>query len=118
MSFDTDIVNNSGKGPNYPVPDSVKNKFNWGAFLFSWVWGFGNHTFIVVVLGCMMWIISILINKLFGQNITIQVFSSLAGLLMCILFKSHKIAGGFLCILHKNHLFDRYRTGLRKKCNF
>ena len=28
-------VNTSGKGPNAPVPNAVKGKFNWGAFFLT-----------------------------------------------------------------------------------
>ena len=41
--------NNSGKGPNTPVPDVVAKRFNWGAFLLSWIWGIGNKTYITLL---------------------------------------------------------------------
>ena len=33
-----DIINNSGQG-DVPVVKVVTDKFNWGAFFFSWIWG-------------------------------------------------------------------------------
>lgn len=42
--------NNSGQGPNTPVPDIVARKFNWGAFLLSWIWGLGNNTYITLLI--------------------------------------------------------------------
>lgn len=42
--------NNSGQGPNTPVPDIVARKFNWGAFLLSWIWGLGNKTYITLLM--------------------------------------------------------------------
>ena len=42
--------NNSGQGPNTPVPDIVARKFNWGAFLLSWIWGLGNKTYITLII--------------------------------------------------------------------
>ena len=42
--------NNSGQGPNTPVPDIVARNFNWGAFLLSWIWGLGNKTYITLII--------------------------------------------------------------------
>lgn len=42
--------NNSGKGGDYPVLDIIKDKFNWGAFLLSWIWGIGNKTYITLIM--------------------------------------------------------------------
>ena len=42
----SNLQNNSGQGPNVQVPDVVAKKFNWGAFLLSWIWGIGNKTWI------------------------------------------------------------------------
>ena len=44
-----DLANNSGQGPSSPVLDIVAKKFNWGAFLLSWIWGLGNKTFITLI---------------------------------------------------------------------
>ena len=59
MAFDNDtfndiirepyVTNNSGGGENIAVPDVVKNRFNWGAFLLHWIWGIGNKTYIACV---------------------------------------------------------------------
>lgn len=37
--------NTSGKGKTAAVPDEVK-RWNWGAFLLHWIWGYGNKTYI------------------------------------------------------------------------
>ena len=44
------LENTSGQGQNAVVPEEVKNKFNWGAFLLSWIWGIGNKTWITFVI--------------------------------------------------------------------
>ena len=43
------LNNNSGQGPNSEVPDEVANRYNWGAFTFSWIWGLGNKTYITLL---------------------------------------------------------------------
>ena len=43
------FVNTSGRGINAKVPAVVKTKFNWGACLLSWIWGFGNQTYITLI---------------------------------------------------------------------
>ncbi|MBR6126586.1 hypothetical protein IKQ21_02780 [bacterium] len=42
--------NNSGQGPNTPVPDVVAKRFNWGACLLNWIWGLGNKTYITLLI--------------------------------------------------------------------
>lgn len=42
--------NTSGRGENAKVPESVANKFNWGAFLFNWIWGLGNKCYITLII--------------------------------------------------------------------
>lgn len=44
------IDNNSGRGANTQVPDIVAKRFNWGAFLLSWIWGLGNKTYITLLI--------------------------------------------------------------------
>lgn len=39
----TDIENTSGQGPASQVPAEIR-RWNWGAFLLSWIWGIGNNT--------------------------------------------------------------------------
>lgn len=43
------FANNSGQGPNTPVISLVSNRFNWGAFGLSWIWGLFNKTFITLI---------------------------------------------------------------------
>ena len=43
------LNNNSGQGPNSEVQDEVANRYNWGAFTFSWIWGLGNRTYITLL---------------------------------------------------------------------
>lgn len=33
---------------NTIVPESVKKRFNWGAFFLTWIWGLGNQTYITL----------------------------------------------------------------------
>ena len=42
--------NTSGLGINSAVPEEVKNHFNWGAFLLTWIWGIGNNTFLTLII--------------------------------------------------------------------
>ena len=44
------FVNNSGQGENIAVPEVVADKFNWGAFLLTWIWGLGNKTYITFLI--------------------------------------------------------------------
>ncbi len=48
MSMESE--NTSGQGQNAFVPEEVKNRFNWGAFLLNWIWGIGNNTYITLVI--------------------------------------------------------------------
>lgn len=41
--------NTSGMGSKYPAPANVANRFNWGCFLLTWIWGIGNKTYILLV---------------------------------------------------------------------
>lgn len=41
--------NTSGTGPGAAVPDEI-NRWNWGAFLLTWIWGIGNGTFIALLM--------------------------------------------------------------------
>jgi hypothetical protein len=40
--------NTSGQGKASVVPPEIK-KWNWGAFLLSWIWGIGNNTYIALL---------------------------------------------------------------------
>lgn len=42
--------NTSGMGEKSIVPPSVKNKFNWGACMATWMWGIGNKTYITLII--------------------------------------------------------------------
>ena len=70
MSEQTIVENNSGMGKDIQVPEVVAKRFNWGAFLLSWIWGLGNGTYITLIgllvcfipfvggliaLGCSIW---------------------------------------------------------------
>lgn len=39
------MENTSGQGPAAQVPAEIR-RWNWGAFLLTWIWGIGNSTFI------------------------------------------------------------------------
>ncbi len=45
-----DLENNSGQGKDSPVLNIVKDKFNWGAFYWSWLWGIFNNSFITLII--------------------------------------------------------------------
>lgn len=42
------MENTSGGGSTAPVPAEV-DRWNWGAFLLTWIWGLGNNTFIALL---------------------------------------------------------------------
>lgn len=41
--------NNSSTGEQAQVPDEIVGKFNWGAFLLTWIWGIGNRSWITLI---------------------------------------------------------------------
>jgi Cytochrome oxidase complex assembly protein 1 len=41
--------NTSGLGKSATVPAEI-DRWNWGAFLLSWIWGIGNNTFIALLM--------------------------------------------------------------------
>lgn len=43
------MENTSGRGSNAEVPPEI-NRWNWGAFLLTWVWGIGNSTLIALLM--------------------------------------------------------------------
>ncbi|MCP1376093.1 cytochrome c oxidase assembly factor Coa1 family protein [Dyella lutea] len=43
------MENTSGGGSGATVPAEIK-RWNWGAFLLSWIWGIGNNTFIAFLM--------------------------------------------------------------------
>lgn len=44
-SVDAAALNTSGQGKGAPIPPEVEG-WNWGAFLFGWIWGVGNEVWI------------------------------------------------------------------------
>lgn len=50
MADETMMENTSGAGQAAVVPAEIANKFNWGAFLLSWIWGLGNATYITLLM--------------------------------------------------------------------
>ncbi len=42
--------NNSGQGKGIELPNEIKNRFNWGAFLLGPFWGIGNNSYITFTL--------------------------------------------------------------------
>jgi len=42
------MKNTSGQGKSAVIPAEIK-KWNWGAFLLSWIWGLGNKTYIALL---------------------------------------------------------------------
>lgn len=43
------MENTSGGGSNAMVPPEI-DRWNWGAFLLTWIWGVGNNTFIALLM--------------------------------------------------------------------
>ena len=43
-------ANNSGMGSGTEVPVEIRDKWNWGAFGFNWIWGIGNDTWIALLM--------------------------------------------------------------------
>jgi hypothetical protein len=55
------MENTSGGGPKAVVPREI-DRWNWGAFLLTWIWGIGNNTFIALLMfvpfvNVVMWIV-------------------------------------------------------------
>ena len=44
------VANNSGMGSGTEVPLEIRDKWNWGAFGFNWIWGIGNNTWIALLM--------------------------------------------------------------------
>lgn len=62
---DSESENTSGQGRHASVPNEIKN-WNWGAFLFTWIWGIGNNTFIAFL--CFIPIINIAVVFVLGAK--------------------------------------------------
>lgn len=43
------MENTSGTGPNAVVPPEI-DRWNWGAFMLSWIWGIANNTYIAFLM--------------------------------------------------------------------
>ena len=43
------MENTSGQGKTAAVPGEI-DRWNWGAFLMSWIWGIGNNTYIALLM--------------------------------------------------------------------
>ena len=58
------LINNSGKGGDYPVVKLVTDKFNWGAFLFTWIWGchYKKWITLLIIPACLIPILCILVS--------------------------------------------------------
>jgi len=50
IANEASMANNSGQGKGTIVPEVVSDKFNWGAFLLSWIWGLGNKSYITLTM--------------------------------------------------------------------
>lgn len=42
--------NTSGQGESAVVPPEIADRWNWGAFLLTWIWGVANSTFIALLM--------------------------------------------------------------------
>lgn len=57
------MKNTSGKGESAIVPDEIK-QWNWGAFLFNWIWGLANEVYIALL--CLVPFIGIIMIFVIG----------------------------------------------------
>ncbi|MBQ8886255.1 MAG: hypothetical protein IJY61_00960 [Candidatus Gastranaerophilales bacterium] len=62
-----DIINNSGRG-NQPIIKLVSDKFNWGAFFLSWVWGlnYGKNITLLMIPAFFIPPVALLLSIWFG----------------------------------------------------
>lgn len=62
-----DIINNSGRG-NQPIIKLVSDKFNWGAFFLSWVWGlnYGKNVTLLMIPAFFIPPVGLLLSIWFG----------------------------------------------------
>ena len=62
------LINNSGKGGDYPVVKLVTDKFNWGAFLFTWIWGcyYKKWITLLIIPACIIPILPLILSIWFG----------------------------------------------------
>ena len=82
MSYENNTpTNTSGQGKNAVVPETVKNRFNWGAFLLSWIWGIGNNSYIafltfvlyfIPVIGCFLSFLFCIVLGIKGNELAWQ----------------------------------------------
>ena len=47
--INTTLPNNYGQGGGTDIPEDIRNKWNWGAFLLNWIWGIGNSVWIALL---------------------------------------------------------------------
>ncbi len=78
-------VNTSGKGPNAPVPSAVKNKFNWGAFFLSWIWGLYHKAYLTLLVFLAL-PVAIFLKFLFPEGNTINSIVNVVNIILCIWF--------------------------------
>lgn len=50
QNLNQDLTNNSGQGKGSRVLSVVSDKFNWGAFFFSWIWGLCNKCYLTLII--------------------------------------------------------------------
>lgn len=58
------LPNSSGAGAMAEVPPEILGRWNWGAFLCSWIWGIGNNTWLALLwfVPCVGWIMSFVLG--------------------------------------------------------
>lgn len=49
QNLNQDLTNNSGQGKGSKVLSVVSDKFNWGAFLLTWVWGLCHKCYLTLI---------------------------------------------------------------------
>ena len=68
-------ANTSGQGSKAPVPKLAANKFNWGAFFLTWIWGLYHKKYLTLIV-LLILPVTILLHK-FTPQLDVKVLSCL-----------------------------------------
>ncbi len=73
--------NNSGQGPTAKAPAMVANRFNWGAFFLTWIWGCFHKQFLTLLI-----FLPAIFSFLFQKDQVVQLVCAVASLGLSIWF--------------------------------
>ena len=73
--------NNSGQGPTAKAPAMVANRFNWGAFFLTWIWGCFHKQFLTLLI-----FLPTIFSFLFQKDQVVQLVCAVASLGLSIWF--------------------------------